>query len=85
MATNMPLMWIYGGMNKVMSIPHLFAWVPLVLYLAYKLADDGYRSGMSDGETVMVWLLLVINGISLVFDFVDSIKWIQGDRETPGV
>lgn len=83
-ATNVPLMWRYGGMNKVLSIPHLFAWVPLTLYLVLLLADDSYRSGMSGGETIMVSLLLAINGISLMFDVVDAIKWIKGDRATPG-
>ena len=83
--TNMPLMWIYRGMNKVMSIPHLFAWFPLSIYLLLCLADDSYRENMASTEQVMVLVLLVVNGISLVFDAVDSWKWIRGDRMTPGL
>ncbi|MCB1837623.1 MAG: hypothetical protein KDH99_08370 [Alcanivoracaceae bacterium] len=83
--TNMPLMWICRGMNKAMSIPHLFAWIPLNIYLALCLADNAYREAMMPAELVMVVSLLVANTISLAFDVVDSWKWIKGDRVTPGL
>ena len=84
-ATNGPLMWIYRGMNKVLSIPHLIAWAPLEIYLLMLLADSGFRAEAGDVELGLAVLLLIINGISLVFDVIDSAKWMAGDRATPGI
>ncbi|WP_414433074.1 hypothetical protein [Alcanivorax sp. IL2] len=84
-ATNGPLMWIYRGMNKVLSIPHLIAWAPLEIYLLMLLADSGFRAEAGDVELGLAVLLLTINGISLVFDVIDSAKWMAGDRATPGI
>ncbi len=84
-ATNGPLIWIYRGMNKVLSIPHLIAWGPLEIYLLMLLADSGFRAEAGALELGLAVLLVVINGISLVFDVMDSIKWVAGDRTTPGV
>ena len=30
-------------------------------------------------------LVLVVNAISLVFDLLDSWRWLRGERETPGL
>ncbi|MED5390024.1 MAG: hypothetical protein VX793_14280 [Pseudomonadota bacterium] len=84
LVTNGPLVWIYRGMNKVLSIPHLIAWGPLQVYLLLLIADDEFWSRAGSHERWLAVLLLVINGISLVFDGVDSIKWVAGDRATPG-
>ena len=85
LATNGPLLWIYRGMNKVLSIPHLLAWGPLEIYLLMLLADSGFRAEAGVVELGLAVLLLVINGISLVFDVIDSAKWMAGDRVTPGI
>lgn len=83
--TNVPLMWIYKGMNKVLSIPHLIAWGPLQIYLLMLLADSGFRAEAGALELGLAVLLLVVNGISLAFDVMDSAKWVAGDRATPGL
>ena len=85
LVTNGPLMWVYRGMNKVLSIPHLIAWGPLEIYLLMLLANSDFRAEASSMELGLAALLLVINGISLVFDVMDSAKWMAGDRTTPGV
>lgn len=85
LVTNGPLLWIYRGMNKVLSIPHLLAWGPLEIYLLMLLADSGFRAEAGALELGLAVLLLVINGISLVFDVIDSAKWMAGDRVTPGI
>ena len=84
LVTNGPLMWVYRGMNKVLSIPHLIAWGPLVIYLLMLLSESGFRADASRMELGLAALLLAINGISLMFDVVDSAKWLAGDRATPG-
>ncbi|KZX77158.1 hypothetical protein A3717_21360 [Alcanivorax sp. HI0013] len=78
-------MWVYRGMNKVLSIPHLIAWGPLVIYLLMLLSESGFRADASRMELGLAALLLAINGISLMFDLVDSAKWLAGDRATPGI
>ena len=85
LVTNGPLMWVYRGMNKVLSIPHLIAWGPLVIYLLMLLSESGFRADASMMELGLAALLLAINGISLMFDVVDSAKWLAGDRATPGI
>ena len=85
LVTNGPLMWVYRGMNKVLSIPHLIAWGPLVIYLLMLLSESGFRADASRMELGLAALLLAINGISLMFDVVDSAKWLAGDRATPGI
>ncbi len=85
LVTNGPLMWVYRGMNKVLSIPHLVAWGPLVIYLLMLLSESGFRADASRMELGLAALLLAINGISLMFDAVDSAKWLAGDRATPGI
>ncbi len=85
LVTNGPLMWVYRGMNKVLSIPHLIAWGPLVIYLLMLLSESGFRADASGMELGLAALLLAINGISLMFDVVDSAKWLAGDRATPGI
>ncbi|PAV24548.1 hypothetical protein CF392_15685 [Tamilnaduibacter salinus] len=64
-----------------MSLPHLIAWIPLEAYLLVRLTTTGYVDAT---ETSLAALLLIINGISLVFDTVDSIRWCRGEREVPG-
>lgn len=83
MATNMPIMYYYCGMNRAMSVPHLIAWGPLQVYLIMRLATGEVAAGSA--ELIYLWLLLVVNGISLVFDLLDSYKWLVGGRETPGI
>lgn len=83
--TNVPIMWAYKGMNKAMSIPHLVAWGPLQVYLMMLLADAGFRAETGGAELGLAVLLVMINGISLIFDLIDSAKWLAGDRATPGV
>ena len=85
LVTNGPLLWMYRGMNKILSIPHLIAWAPLEIYLLMLLTDSGFRAEAGDVELGLPVLLLTINGISLVFDVIDSAKWMAGDRATPGI
>ena len=47
LVTNGPLMWVYRGMNKVLSIPHLIAWGPLEIYLLMLLSESGFRADAS--------------------------------------
>lgn len=79
MVTNLSMMFLAGsGLVKALSIPHLFVWVPLVVYLAHQ-----FRSGkIQVGSIVGVWLfaVMVTDFISTVFDFRDSAEYLLGDH-----
>lgn len=78
--TNVPIMWIAGGMSRAMSIPHLLAWIPLEIALALRVSG----TTLSPLELTLAILLLSVNGISLVFDALDSWRWWHGERGIPG-
>ena len=79
--TNLPIMWIKRGMSRLMAVPHLIAWVPLLPYLAARLM---FKQPLALPEILLALALIVINGISLVFDTFDTWRWICGKRDTPG-
>ncbi|WP_286742160.1 hypothetical protein [Aquabacterium sp. UBA2148] len=83
-ATNVPIMWVEQGMSKLMSVPHLVAWIPLHVFLALRLTGSAGATPMDEAERVLIIVLLVVNGISLAFDLIDSLKWWRGDRHVPG-
>lgn len=82
--TNAPIMWVTGGMSRLMSVPHLFAWFPLQVLIVMRLAGMVGPSPVSQVEWLFGGILFVVNGISLVFDTIDSWRWLRGEREVPG-
>ncbi len=83
MLTNVPLAVYYGGMNRALSLPHLFAWIPLEIFLFQHLwLQDA--APLTDTERAYCLTVFIINGISLLFDVLDSWRWLNGERETPG-
>jgi hypothetical protein len=83
--TNAPIMWICRGMSRLMSVPHLFAWMPLQVLIPMRLAEVVGGGPVSDAEWTYGITLFVVNGISLVFDVIDSWRWMRGEREVPGL
>ena len=77
LAFNVPLALTFG-FGKVLALPHIIVWVPLVLYL---LRQWRARQ-IADLPLLKAWLLAVIgtNVISLVFDIRDAFLFIAGDR-----
>jgi len=79
--TNAPIMLQQRGMSRLMSVPHLLAWFPLVAWLVLRLAG---ATPLSVAETALAWLLLIVNSLSLVFDVLDTWRWFAGERDIPG-
>jgi len=79
--TNLPIMLIERGMSRLMAVPHLIAWIPLIAYLAWTLTQT---TPLSTAEKAFALALIIINGISVVFDIVDTHRWLRGEREIPG-
>ena len=79
--TNVPIMLHACGMSRLMSVPHLIAWGALVPYLVARLV---YRMPVVNAETLLAITLLGVNGVSLVFDMMDTVHWLCGKRDIPG-
>ena len=80
MAINVPIILIERGFSKLMSLPHLILWTPLVALIVWALwFGDAALSSIFAGFLVV---LLVIDVVSLVFDYPDFFKWLRGDRAT---
>jgi hypothetical protein len=77
LVTNVGLMMAGSGLVKLLSIPHLFVWIPLIGYLAMQL-----RSGHVEiGKPFGIWCLIVImtDLVSVVFDLRDGAQFLLGD------
>jgi len=74
------IMWgIYAkkGFVRLLGLGHLIAWSPLMVWYA-KVVAQGNAEGLFE-----YWLIsiLAINGISLVIDFVDVVRYSLGDKQ----
>lgn len=78
--TNVPIMLHERGMSRLMSVPHLVAWIPLLAFLIWRLDR---QPGLAGGEVMLAVALIAINGLSLLFDAVDSWRWWRGERGVP--
>lgn len=78
--SNGPLLWHFAGMNRALSIPHLFAWIPLEVFLLQHVLTV---PDLAPPELAYAVAVLVVNGISLAFDVLDSWRWLRGERENP--
>lgn len=72
----MNLLFAANGFNRLLGLAHVVLWTPLVIYLVR-------RSRTLEAETwygMWVRALTVTNALSLVFDYVDVIRYVLGDR-----
>ena len=68
------------GFSKAMALSHVVLWIPLVALIVWLL----WQGGVVGGYVWFLWLLLLVDGISLAFDIPDAWKWWQGDRKPAG-
>lgn len=75
MLFNMPILAREKGMTKLMALPHLVFWTPLIVLALIVLFSDvpaGYRA--------FLLVLIVVDVVSLAFDARDLKDWMGGDR-----
>ena len=77
MLMNLAIMIHERGLSKAMALPHLFLWTPLVVYIVWLLR---VYPGMEQSFHLYLWLLLMVDVISLVMDYADAWKWLRGAR-----
>jgi len=75
---NIVVMVYNRGFSRLMALPHLLPWTILlgVVYSTLPLSNGLY--------TAFLWVLLITNFISLLFDYPDSYKWFKGQKEVAG-
>lgn len=76
MLLNGAIMLAERGFSKLMALPHVAIWTPMLGLVAWLLAQDiapAYRG--------YLLILLAIDTVSLVLDALDTRKWLSGDRE----
>lgn len=68
------------GFVRLLGIGHIIPWVPMLVWLIPRLREIGTDSALGK------WLLavIVLDGLSLIIDFVDVGRYLMGDR-TPSL
>ena len=80
MAPNLIVMIRERGFSNTMALPHLVLWIPLVFVVLNTLTDTTLQG---DYRTFL-YILLLVDLVSLGFDIPDAIKWHKGDRKVAG-
>ncbi len=72
------VVWLYDRMGyvKLLGLPHLFLWTPLVIYLVGQFRRDD----LPQIPRVVLGAVIATLLISLAFDFSDVIRYILGER-----
>lgn len=76
MLPNAVLIWVERGFSRAMALSHVLIWTPLVALLAWRL-----WGGVEDPALAWLYLaVLLVDALSLGFDWVDAWRWWRGDR-----
>lgn len=70
--------WMYNQMGyvKLLGVPHMLAWTPLVVYLVILARRPTTRVW----PRRICWVVVAVLSVSLAFDTVDAVRWILGER-----
>ena len=78
MLPNIAIMLYERGLSKLMAFPHLLPWSGMIIWLLIAMPEG------SPAYSTFLWILIIVDGISLMFDFPDALKWRKGDRAIAG-
>ncbi|MFU8776355.1 MAG: hypothetical protein ACNA7M_01615 [Roseovarius sp.] len=76
MLCNGVLMLVERGFSKVMALPHVLIWTPMLGLILWLLGQD-----IADGYRAYLVILLAVDVVSLILDVIDTRKWLSGDRK----
>jgi len=74
MLSNLPVMLYQRGLTKAMALPHLIPWTILVCILLFARPP---ATGVYDRY---LYALLIVDIVSLFFDYPDSFAWFRARR-----
>ncbi|GAB4307663.1 MAG: hypothetical protein Kow0058_19310 [Roseovarius sp.] len=77
MLPNLVIMLHERGFSRLMALPHLLIWTPLMVVLAGLLADPALVGG---AWRRYLLALLAVDAVSLAFDARDLWRWWRGER-----
>ena len=75
-AVSINWMYVQMGYVKLLGLPHLIFWGPVVVYL-WRLQGRGH---VRLWPRRIIWVVVAIICVSLAFDAVDVIRWLLGER-----
>jgi hypothetical protein len=79
MAANLIPMVRDREFGSIMALPHLLLWTPLVFIVLFGALPNTPSSGFR----TYLFILLIVNIISLAFDYPDAWKWYRKSKNTP--
>ena len=74
-AVSIDFMYKQMGYVKLLGLPHIILWTPLIIYLAMQLRRDD----LPMWPTRIIKFMVVILSISLAFDFTDALRYFLGN------
>jgi hypothetical protein len=74
--------WLFGqlGYVKLLGLPHIIFWTPLVWFLWREVK----RGDMPSWPRRILWMVLAVFVVSLAFDYVDVVRYVLGERTALG-
>ena len=75
---NVPIMVRARGLSTAMGAPHVLAWVPLLVLIAFLLL--GRNDELSTAFVIYLVVLFVTNAVSLYFDIPDTQRLLKGQE-----
>lgn len=76
MLLNGVIMLVERGFSKMMALPHVLIWTPLVVLILWLLA----KGDLAAGYARYLMFLLAVDLFSLALDYADTVKWLKGER-----
>ena len=78
MVLNLPVMLRERGFSRLMAVPHLLPWTILVIWLAF------FRPPAEGAYQAYLTVLVIVDAVSLAFDYPDALRWLRGERDVAG-
>jgi hypothetical protein len=70
----MNLLYAVVGYERLLGLAHVLFWTPLLIFVAPRLQ----RHGSDSAYGLWLRILVATNGLSLVVDYADVIRWFAG-------
>ncbi len=74
----MPEMFDRFGYTRILGLTHVIFWTPLVIYLWRARQPDDLKTWVGR----YLYLVIIVNGISLIIDYIDVARFLLGDTGT---
>ena len=63
------------GFSNLMALPHILPWAALIVLVCTMTPS------LTSSFGIYLWLVTIINAISLAFDIPDAFRWMRGARD----